>query len=153
MVVTEKQLAGMLKRNPHIRVTDHGACHAKRPEVDQLTMEFPMELLTENRLRAMNPIARGQILKRQRADVASWWRAGNFGRVPLPATVLLVRIGQRTDAHDSLPACFKHVADEVACLLGVSNDDDGQIEWKYSQEPKSGRPQSVKIEVSRRGPA
>lgn len=116
-----------------------------------LVAEFPMQLKTENTLRAMNPIARGKILKRQKEDAWFHWRSQTKGaKVPLPVTVTLTRIGRRMDAHDGLPAAFKHIADAITEWLGQSNDDTPLIEWRYEQEPRGRRPQSIRIRIETR---
>lgn len=51
-------------------------------------------------------------------------------RSALPVSVTMVRIGARDlDSHDNLQSCTKHVADEIAAVLGVDDADDA-IEWK-----------------------
>lgn len=117
---------------------------------NEIELEFPIELATENRLRAMHPIARGKLIKKQRQDVAWYWKTVGKVWVPRPVVITLTRIGRRTDEHDSLRACMKHIADEVALLLGFTNDDTPDIQWLYHQEPRGQRPPSIRIRVETR---
>jgi hypothetical protein len=111
----------------------------------------PLELLTENRLRAMQPKARGRHVKAQRAVVRNAW-ALHFRKVipALPVTVTFTRFGRHMDAHDSLAAAFKHVTDEVTEMLGLHNDDTKEVTWKYDQEPRGSEPMRIRIRVQSR---
>lgn len=109
-----------------------------------------MELLTENRLRAMHPIQRGRHVKAQRETVRLWWGV-EVGITPvLPVIVTQTRIGRRMDPHDSLPAAFKHVTDEITLLLGLRNDDTPLVTWKFDQRPLRGGPSAIIIRVESR---
>jgi len=143
------------------------------PLAEPIEFGVPMELFTENRLRAMNPYHRGRHVKEQRSWVALAWRchmngpdwhkdtkamhttgrvlatAGRFNPA-LPVIVTMTRIGRRMDEHDSLRAAFKHVCDEITVQLGLTNDDTPLVEWRYSQEPCAGRPPSIRIRVEAR---
>lgn len=115
------------------------------------SIEFtvPIELLTENALRAMHPIHRGRLLKRQRAVVCNAWGLTFRGRTPaLPVEVTMTRYGRHMDPHDSLPAAFKHVTDEVTRLLGLRNDDTKEVAWNYQQQPRGSEPMKIRIRIA-----
>lgn len=144
---SEKELAQKVQQNRSLKVL--GAKY--RPAlkyVHEVLIEMPMDLLTENKLRAMHPTHRGRLLRRQRWAVRDAWLAlYGFATVRLPVTVTLTRIGRRMDSHDSLPAAFKAVTDELTERLGLRNDDTPLIRWVYAQEPPAGRPKSIRIEI------
>lgn len=110
-------------------------------------LEFPMATFTENRLRAMHPKQRGRILKQQRHALGWYWKMLGRLRVPFPVVVTFTRIARRMDRHDSLPAAFKHLCDEVTRQLGLTNDDTPLVEWRYAQEPPNGREPAVRIRI------
>lgn len=71
--------------------------------------------------------------KQQRADVRTHLLATQLRPPALPVVVTLTRVAPRPlDAHDNLPASFKHVADGVADYLGTK-DSDPRITWRYDQ--------------------
>lgn len=119
-----------------------------------VTFTVPIELWTENKLRAMNPHHRGRHVKAQRAVVCQAWNLTFRGLTPaLPVEVLMTRYGRHMDAHDSLAAAFKHVTDEVTRLLGLRNDDTEEVSWKYDQRPRGNEPMKINIRVSPRSSA
>jgi hypothetical protein len=66
-------------------------------------------------------------------------------RVPLPATVTLVRRAPRALDDDNLRGALKAVRDEVAMLLGLSDDRDPRVRWDYGQE--KGKPAAVVVTI------
>lgn len=100
---------------------------------------IPMDLFTENRIRAMHPLRCGAHIKEQRAVVRNAWRLHFRATVPeLPVVVTFIRRARKMDAHDSLRAAFKHVTDEVTLMLGLRNDDTPHVTWEYDQAPRGG---------------
>lgn len=109
----------------------------------------PIELWTENRIRAMHPKACGRHIKAQRAVVCNAWGLTFRGKTPaLPVEVLFTRYGRHMDGHDSLAAAFKHVTDEVTRLLGLRNDDTKEVVWRFDQRPRGSEPMKISIRVS-----
>lgn len=54
----------------------------------------------------------------------------------LPCVVFLWRVssGKGLDPHDGLRNAFKHVVDGIADALGLKNDRDRRVEWRYDQQ-------------------
>jgi hypothetical protein len=147
---SENELRIKMQRNPNLKVKGEHF-RPKLKAYEAIVLEIPMKLQTENKLRAMHPIERGKLLKRQRWVVRDAWLAlYGFAVVPLPVTVRFTRIGRRCDPHDALPGAFKACADEVTMLLGERNDDTPQIAFEYAQEPRRGRAEGFRIEITRR---
>lgn len=90
----------------------------------------------------------------ERRDVALTWLAAvqPHMRKPerlLPCEVKMTRVAPRElDGHDGLPASMKAVADEIAVCLGLKNDRDPRVEWKYAQ--RKGGPQEYAVEIELR---
>ena len=126
--------------------------HQQRPRTKlrgPVEVYAEMDILTANRLDAMNPYARGKHRKAQRVSIAWQWllRFGAF--LPaLPVTVTLIRVARRRmDRHDAINHAMKHIADQVTECLGLTNDDTGEIEWRYDQQSLDGRDAGVIIRV------
>ena len=106
-----------------------------RPPVEFIV---PVEVITENRTRAMQPIHRRRHEKAQRSVLRNAWLLHFHGETAaLPVSVTFTRLGRRMDSHDSLAAAFKHLTDEVTLLLGLTNDDTAEVQWVYGQEPST----------------
>lgn len=82
--------------------------------------------------------------KRQRT-VVSWGLRGCV-KVPLPATVLLVRVAPRPLDGDNLAAAFKAIRDEVAAWLGCGDGPKDPITWAYHQQ--RGPPKTYGIQIA-----
>ena len=103
------------------------------------SVTWPLHVESENKIRSSaNRFAMAGKIKRQRATVRLVLDA-TFTKRPLAHgrnrfTVTLTRISAGSlDAHDSLPASMKAVADEVAAFLEL-DDRDPRIEWRYAQQ-------------------
>lgn len=93
-------------------------------------------------------------VKSKRAKEQRWAVAGVLHRqceVELPAIVTLTRIAPRMLDDDNLRSALKACRDQVADELGLPNDRDARVTWRYEQ--LKGRPKeyAVQIEVSQRG--
>jgi hypothetical protein len=62
----------------------------------------------------------------------------------------MTRIGRRKLDDDNLEAAFKHIRDQIACIVGV---DDGSplYTWRYEQRVGSSLQYGVNIEILTRG--
>ena len=95
-------------------------------------------------------MAKHRRVKAQRATVAySWLAAGlHLRAMPLPVVVTLTRITPRElDGHDNLRMGLKSAVDELAKRLGVKNDADHRIEWRYAQERGGVREYAVRVSI------
>ncbi len=52
---------------------------------------------------------------------------------PLPVVVTLTRVGPGWPDWSNTVGAFKHIQDGVADALGLSNDEDPRITWKYER--------------------
>ena len=64
---------------------------------------------------------------------------------PLPAVVTLVRIAPRELDDDNLRGAFKGVRDSVTKCLGLIEDRDPRVAWRYEQ--RRGKPKVYGIEI------
>jgi len=65
--------------------------------------------------------------------------------VPLPCIVNLSRVSPRELDDDNLVRSFKSVRDGIADRLGLPNDRDPRVQWRYSQE--RGKPKEYAVKV------
>lgn len=116
---------------------------------EPIEFNVPIDLQTENALRAQHPIHRRRREKKERGTLMMCWNI-HFRRTrpQLPVIVTWTRFGRHTDSHDSLAAAFKHLTDEVTELLGLKNDDTKEVVWRYQQEPRgTGNERKIRIRV------
>ena len=89
--------------------------------------------------------------KAQRNTTALLLRASLRGfRIGDGITVTLIRLapsGPGLDPHDNLPSSMKHIVDELTDLLGLPNDRDPRVTWRYDQ--RRG-PWGVEVRIDRR---
>lgn len=71
-------------------------------------------------------------VKKERADVHLI--LSGRARPGLPLTVTLVRQAPHAFDDDNLASSFKAVRDQVADWLGLPNDRDPRVTWRYDQE-------------------
>jgi hypothetical protein len=115
--------------------------------VASITLEFPIELMTENDIRPLHRMQQAKLTKGYRTAVWGYWNA-RYGQksVELPVVVTLTRIGRELD-DDNLRGSLKGIRDQVADQLGVRSDRDPRITWRYAQQPG---PSGVRIHITRR---
>lgn len=143
--ITESQKLSRLVR----QTVEDEFVTATRSPCEPTEFTVPIELWTENKLRAMNPHQRGRHVKAQCAVVCQAWNLTFRGLTPtLPVEVLMTRYGRHMDAHDSLAAAFKHVTDEVTRLLGLRNDDTKEVVWKFDQRPRGSEAMKISIRIA-----
>lgn len=146
--IIESQTAGRKRQQA---VADAAIADTRMTLLTPVDFTVPIELWTENKLRAMHPKARGRHVKEQCAVVCNAWQLAFRGKTPaLPVEVTFTRYGRHMDAHDSLAAAFKHVTDEVTRLLGLRNDDTEEVVWKFEQRPRGSEPMKIGIRVAPR---
>lgn len=116
--------------------------------MDKVETTVPMEALSLNKT-GRNHMKRARLVKERRTTAATCLRAaiGRDTRPDLPVVVTLTRIANSTglDEHDNLPGSLKPFADGVCDWLGLKNDRDPQVTWRFSQE--RGPAFSVRIVV------
>lgn len=57
-------------------------------------------------------------------------------RFPLPCVVVMTRLGGKDlDSDENLPMAFKSVKDVIADWLGLPNDKDRRVKWRFKQLP------------------
>jgi len=65
----------------------------------------------------------------------------------LPITITLCRIApKKLDDGDNIGMAFKAIKDGITDYLGLTNDDDIRLKWKYDQQ--SGAPRYYAIRVT-----
>ncbi len=90
--------------------------------------------------------------------LAAGWRPGDPSSLPPSGVVVtLTRIstGNGLDPHDNLPASQKHVVDAITTQLGLPNDRDERVTWRYDQRRvprKSLTPFGVEVRIEPRWP-
>lgn len=108
----------------------------------------PRQAISLNRT-GRNAMKRARLVKERRTDTAIALRAavGRGQRPELPVVVTLTRIANSTglDEHDNLPGSLKPFADGVCDYLGIRNDRDPRITWRYENE--RGITYSVRITI------
>lgn len=82
-------------------------------------------------------MARHRRIKKERAAVARILSQQERPALPVIVTVIRCCAGW-LDAHDNLPFAMKGPVDEIAEWLGLPNDRDPRVTWKYDQR-KAGR--------------
>lgn len=91
-------------------------------------------------------MARHRRVKKERAAVARI--LSQYDRPELPVVVTVTRCSHgRLDGHDNLPFAMKGCVDEIAEWLGLPNDRDPRVEWKYAQEHASKVTRGTRIRV------
>lgn len=65
----------------------------------------------------------------------------------LPAVVTLTRIAPRPVDSDNLTICCKSLRDQIADELGLPNDRDPRVEWRYAQERGKPKEYAVRVEI------
>lgn len=71
----------------------------------------------------------------------------------LPCVVHFTRLApQRLDLEDNLPAAFKHLRDGVALALGLHNDRDPRVTWRYAQTKSVDHRVRIEVRARREGP-
>lgn len=67
----------------------------------------------------------------------------------LPCVVTLTRIAPRELDDDNLSGGFKSVRDGVADWLGLKNDRDARVTWRYAQDRGAAREYGMRIDIER----
>jgi hypothetical protein len=90
--------------------------------------------------------ARAKIRKQQRELLGLMTKA-YVREVIFPVVVTLTRIAPSNglDPHDGLPSSMKGICDGVCDGLGIKNDRDERITWRFAQ--RRGRPREYAVEV------
>lgn len=123
------------------------ACNAQPRGSGTLSVVIPVRTVSEMNARGHWRI-RANRFKNQRLAVLAG--IGLRGLPPLPARVVITRIGKRLLDSDNLAGSAKAIRDEVAARYGV---DDGSplYEWVYCQE--IGKEFAIRIDITPAPPA
>lgn len=70
--------------------------------------------------------------------------------ITLPAIITICRVAPRDLDCDNLRGAGKGVRDGIADALGLPNDRDTRVEWRYTQE--RGKPREYGVRVVIEGP-
>jgi hypothetical protein len=78
------------------------------------------------------------------AFVSLWGR--RLPRLPVVVTLTRIAPGMGLDKHDGLPASLKGCVDGVADALGLPDDRDGRVEWRYAQRRERAWGVEIRVE-------
>lgn len=95
--------------------------------------------------------AKSKRAKEQRTNVANACRLHNCGagRIELPCTVTITRVGVRSLDSDNLAISAKHARDGVADAFGI-DDASPLITWRVEQRKGAPREYAVEIRIEAR---
>lgn len=84
--------------------------------------------------------------REQRKGIQNILRTANYNP-KLPITIVLCRIAPRElDSDDNITMAFKAIRDGITDYLGLTNDNDIRLKWKYDQQ--SGAPKYYAVRVT-----
>ena len=116
---------------------------------------FFLPLKTTNPLNGSQGFSRGAAMgaakrrKAQRSTSAlvcgAHLKASPYHRLPCAVTITRIAPSNGLDPHDALPASLKGVIDGVADALGLSNDRDPRVTWRFAQ--RRGKPREYAVEI------
>lgn len=91
---------------------------------------------------------RAAIVKSQRRAVSYQWAQTGIVRGSLwfPCVVTFTRIAPRALDDDNLQFAFKALRDQLAEEMGLPNDRDPRVTWRYDQ--RKGKTPSVEIAIT-----
>lgn len=88
-------------------------------------------------------------VKKQRNGINNILRTSGFVPI-LPATITLCRIAPRElDDGDNIGMAFKAMKDGITDWIGLTNDNDHRLTWKYDQQSGAARYYAVRVTVQR----
>jgi hypothetical protein len=125
---------------------------------------LPIRTVTEGNAKENWRMQHGRATKQKRQVasilpmhiMAAGWRPGDASSLPPEGVVVtLTRIstGNGLDPHDNLPGSQKHVVDAITKQLGLTDDRDPRVTWRYDQRrvPRASlTPYGVEIRIARR---
>ncbi len=79
---------------------------------------------------------------------SKWTRRPGELQLDAGLVITLKRIAPKAlDAHDNLPQSMKPLVDGIADALGLTNDRDERVTWRYAQERRGVREYAVEVFV------
>jgi hypothetical protein len=127
------------------------------PVNNSLVCELPIR--TTNPLNGSQGFSRGAAMgaakrrkaQRSLAKMVLWANLRPIAAVQalLPCVVTLTRVAPSSglDPHDALPASLKGAIDGVADALGLTNDRDPRVQWRFDQRRGKPREYAVIVKV------
>lgn len=114
-----------------------------------LTLTIPLKLKSAANLREKWQV-RHRRVKAEREQVRMAWFATPPGkrvyvRLDDALTVTFVRVAPRPLDDDNLAFACKGLRDQIADTLGLPNDRDPRVQWRYEQ--RRGKPGEYAVEV------
>src|SRR3990172_8300722 len=111
-----------------------------------ISFTLPLHLRSAANLHDFHWAQRHRRVKAERQSIATAARAFGVRPITAPLVVTLTRIAPRKlDGHDNLRSAFKVTVDSIADALGLRDDSDARVEWRYEQE--RGKPSAVRVEI------
>jgi len=110
--------------------------------VGVVTIDAPIRLMSSANLRE-HWATKARRVARERRELELFVP---FHPFPLPCVVTLTRIAPRPLDDDNLVSCFKGCRDSLAVRLGVPDDRDPRVVWKYDQ--RRGRPKFYGVRIT-----
>ena len=119
-----------------------------------IILEIPIVTKSEANMRSHWSVKAKRVRAQRLAVTYAALAAGVRGviRIALPATVTLTRIAPRELDGDNCQSAMKGVRDQVADLLGLPNDRDPLVEWRYMHERGKPRYYGVRVTIAPRNP-
>jgi len=89
--------------------------------------------------------AKAKRTKEQRQGIKTILNTAEFSP-KLPIIVTLCRIAPRQlDSDDNITMAFKAIRDGITDYLGLTNDDDIRLHWKYDQQSAAPRYYAIRV--------
>jgi len=115
-------------------------------------MKFTIPIRTVSTLNAReHHHARARRVKAEREATAWAWKMWGPRRGSgwdYPITVTFTRIAPRLLDDDGCVAAMKAARDQVADELGLPNDRDPRVQWRYAQKKGGVREYAVLVEIT-----
>jgi hypothetical protein len=123
------------------------------------SLQLPMKVKSENRIRGVNPMALYGMHQAQREKVTTLLTT-HIVKPPEVVSgelntfiVTLCRISAGfLDAEDNLTGAFKHVRDAVGRWLGFKNDSSQRLSWRYQQQECVKGAHGIRITIDDNAP-
>jgi len=94
--------------------------------------------------------AKADRAREQRAWIRIKWRELSSNALSGSLTVTMTRVAPRVLDDDNLSRSCKAIRDELAACLGLKDDRDERVTWRYTQRKGAAREYAIEIEIARR---
>ena len=93
-------------------------------------------------------MAKANRAKQQRIGILSILRSSN-SKPNIPAVINFCRIApKQLDKDDNLRHAFKNIKDGVTDWLGLKNDNDSRLIWRYQQQTGASKYYAIRITIN-----